>query len=106
MGLIMAANSRIGTPLEHHLFVRLSFFPAGSLTPTFVIRALIGLIAAIKATIVYFTLARDNSTSWPFWLSVVVFVLLVLGVVVSLLRTFAEAEQPLGIEALPRGFFD
>jgi hypothetical protein len=52
------------------------------------LEGIIGIIAAIPATIVYFAVARDNSTIWPFWLSVVVYVLLVLVVAMSLLRTF------------------
>jgi hypothetical protein len=52
------------------------------------ILGIIGLVAAIPATADYFSVARDNSTIWPLWLSVVVFVLLVLAIAMSLLRTF------------------
>jgi hypothetical protein len=52
------------------------------------ILGIIGLVAAIPATADYFAVARSSSTTWPVWLSVVVFVLLVLVVAMSLLRTF------------------
>ncbi|MBX3099470.1 MAG: hypothetical protein KF761_07785 [Salinibacterium sp.] len=61
------------------------------------IEGFIGILAAIPATILYFAVARDNSTIWPFWLSVVIFVLLVLVVAMSLLRTFLGALALRGV---------
>jgi hypothetical protein len=64
------------------------------------LEGIIGIVAAIPATMAYFAVARDNSTIWPFWLSVVVFVLLVLVVAMSLLRTLLGALTLRGVPQL------
>lgn len=53
-----------------------------------VIEGLIGLGAAIPATVTYFAVARSDDSNWPFWVSIVVYGLLVVVVALSLLRSF------------------